>query len=700
MKLHKNISALSILTTLAVLSVSSANAGELLRFKSGDIRIDQVPMTTSTMKPYFLNKEKQGYFIVQFKNVITESTKADLAQMGLEAKGYLPDDALIVKGTARDAEAVVLLSDVRGVTRFAPEWKISSELYEMPANDTEVLAITVLDNSEIATIARQIKLTGASVRHMGRETIAARATRTQIAQIAEIEGIEWIQAYPLFTTFEYQLNAEPTPPTTPPALTGYESGTKVMNFDAAWARGFKGQGQMVGMADTGVDMGDISTIHPDLKAVSKGFALGFGAKSWEDTNGHGTHVCGSVIGNGAVLNGAIQGGAPAADMIVEGIWSPLMDNIMFDNDFNAFLGKAYKEGVRIHTNSWGSAQSPSAYDAFAMKADAYLWEHLDMLVLFAAGNDGKDLNKDGRIDEQSLASPATAKNVLTVGASENYLAEGGIQKAQGLLRDGDKKWGVEPLKSDTLSNNPNGMACFSSRGPTKDGRIKPDVVAPGTNIVSTRSSHPKAGVLWGAYGDRYAYAGGTSMATPLTAGAATVVREYLVKAKNIANPSAAVIKATLMHTAKDLFPGQYGRGPQQEQPTVRPNSHEGYGRVDMDQATALEDTLVIDENSGIAVNEDKSVSISVGSGKSLRATLVYTDAPGTALAAKALVNDLDLQVIAPNGTVNQLSDRANNAEMIEMKNLATGEYRIVVKGINVPQGKSGKQPYSLLITQF
>src|SRR5262249_10882903 len=161
----------------------------------------------------------------------------------------------------------------------------------------------------------------------------------------------------------------------------------------------------------------------------------------------------------------------------------------------------------------------------------------------------------------------------------------GIQNKLGDLRDGSKKWGVEPLKSDTISNNPNGLACFSSRGPTKDGRIKPEIVAPGTNIVSTRSRQPKASPLWGEYDANYVYAGGTSMATPLTAGAAAVVRQYLTQTRGISAPTGAMIKATLMHTATDLFPGQYGMGAGQELPTQRPNIHEGYGRVNVDFAT-------------------------------------------------------------------------------------------------------------------
>jgi len=288
-----------------------------------------------------------------------------------------------------------------------------------------------------------------------------------------------------------------------------------------------------------------------------------------------------------------------------------------------------------------------------------------------------------------------------VGASENLLSQGGIQREIGKLRDGDKKWGVEPILSDKLSDNPNGIAAFSSRGPTVDGRLKPEIVAPGTNIVSTRSHHPKATVLWGAYDDEYVYAGGTSMATPLTAGAAVVARQYLVEKVGLNSPSAALLKATLVHSAKDLFPGQYGTGSQQELLKPRPNVHEGYGRVDLDQLTQLEGrTLFVDASEGVSAGAADEVSFALSAGKGLRATLVYTDAPAAPAAGKALVNDIDLEILTPSGKTLSLKDSVNNLEMIEVPQAQSeaGAYRIRVVGKNIPQGKNGKQPYALVVT--
>lgn len=137
-----------------------------------------------------------------------------------------------------------------------------------------------------------------------------------------------------------------------------------------------------------------------------------------------------------------------------------------------------------------------------------------MLILFSAGNNGTDTNQNGVFDSDSIGQPGTAKNVVTVGASENLRATGGYNPGGDCTRWGScwpNDFGTTPLSNDTPSDNANGMAAFSSRGPTDDGRIKPDIVAPGTNILSTRSHQAQAGTGWGSYNGDYIFEGGTSM---------------------------------------------------------------------------------------------------------------------------------------------------------------------------------------------
>ncbi len=680
-------------------------AGEVLRLKSGNVRIDESGLKSIT-------NEGLRYFVIQYTSTTQDADRSALAAHGVEIQDYLPEDAYLVRGRFSDLALLAASSPrVRAVSTYASEWKLSPAFLESGSlkerRPSFLLSLGRTEN--VTALARVVRgVVGVQTVQRSGGELVVQAPYTSLSRLAAVEGVLWIEPLPMVVTFEFHPFDEPTPgqpvpvPPVAPAVTytGFESGTKNMGFEAAWSRGYRGAGQIASLDDTGVDRGDLAHMHSDLTGnVTEGVALGFGGHSWEDPMGHGTHVCGSVVGNGASSGGQIQGGANAAHMFVGGLWSPILANLAFPQEPNKLVGPAYTAGARVNTNSWGNPNAMGDYDALAVKYDQYVWDNPDMLVLFAAGNSGVDANRDGRIDEGSVTSPATAKNVLTVGASENTIATGGIQKKLSELREGTTKWGVEPLASDTISNNPNGMAMFSSRGPTKDGRLKPDIVAPGTNIVSTRSHHPTAEKLWGEFDAEYLWSGGTSMATPLVAGAATVTREYLIKAKGIANPSAALVKATLLHTAFDMYPGQYGTGPTQELPTRRPNVHEGYGRVNMDDATNLAtDSNVVDERVGVKTGETKSVSAEVGASGTLRATLTYTDAPGAAAAATALVNDIDLRVTGPGGFVKELQDRKNNTEMVELTGLTAGIYQVSVVGINVPRGKADAQPYALVVS--
>ncbi|HEY3285155.1 MAG TPA: S8 family serine peptidase, partial [Armatimonadota bacterium] len=318
----------------------------------------------------------------------------------------------------------------------------------------------------------------------------------------------------------------------------------------------------------------------------------------------------------------------------------------------------------------------------------------------------------GVVELGSLSAPSTAKNVITVGASEgdrpNGQGYGGV--AEGTWMQVLQVFGADPIASDYTSNNVNGMAPFSSRGPTTDGRIKPDISAPGTNIISVRSTlaeapanNPLAGdagnpVYWGAAPNAsYAYAGGTSVSAPMVSGAAALVREYYQK-KGIAEPSAALIKATLINTAVDMVPGQYGTGAKQEM-TARPNFVEGWGRLNLSSLSpvAAQKLAFQEAGAGLATGDSAKLTYHVAeAGKPLHFTLVWSDAPGSPTAAKALVNDLDLSVKAPDGSNllgNGAEDHANNVEGVDIASAAAGDYVLTVKATNVPEGP---QPYAVV----
>ena len=697
-----------VFVAMGVLTSATALAGTHLKFLTGTLDMQNWKPSSLVLSGSSTDTRE---YVIEFKNHISSADKNELETLGLKIYRYLPEDALIVKASIGQIKTVLRHSEgIQGIIPYAAIVKLSPKLPRVSRYSPEQdLTLKVSFFSDEAATESEAWVASFSESYFRQgKVMVLKIKNTWVPTLAEKAGVEFVESYVAPQTLSMRLETKdpiigdpaPSPNGDYTDLTGYESGGKIVHIPSAWAQGFHGEGQIAGMADTGLDLGGDKVSADFQKAVHAGFADGIGADDWSDPMGHGTHVAGSILGRGVTSGGKIRGGAYFAGFVIEGLWSPIVSGLTVPPQLNTLFDQAYTSGARVHSNSWGSAADFGAYDSMANQVDDYIWNHPDFLVLFAAGNSGVDHDKDGRIDPNSIGSPGTAKNCITVGASKNYVLHGGIQKKISELKAAPNDWPAEPIWSSQLSETPNGMAMFSSRGPTQDNRIKPDVVAPGTNVLSDRSHVASAEVLWGAYNADYAWSGGTSMATPVSAGFAVLTREILQKRWNQANPSAALIKAVMMHTAFDMYPGQFGfRQQGQELLTVRPNNDEGYGRLDMDKILSLgSNTVLVDSKAGVAQGENFETQVTVKAGEKLVVNLVYSDAPGTPAAAQALVNDLDLVVIDPSGSQHGSHDHINNAEVVELKAGASGIYKIQVQGVNVPMGMNGKQAFALVYT--
>ncbi|MBW3600215.1 MAG: S8 family serine peptidase, partial [Planctomycetes bacterium] len=459
---------------------------------------------------------------------------------------------------------------------------------------------------------------------------------------------------------------------------------------------FEGEGQVVAVADTGFDNGSTSNVHPAFQGrVLKLYALGRPTNP-NDPDGHGTHVAGSVLGNGdsTTLGHAVRGTAPQASLVLQSVLDFFGGLGGLPIDLHDLFRPPYQDDdARVHTNSWGSVRGDGGYNQNSPEVDDFVWSHRDCVICFAAGNEGIDRNANGQIDAKSVTPPGTAKNCITVGASENHRTNISATYGQSWPND----FPANPINGDLMADNAEGMVAFSGRGPTQGNRIKPDVVAPGTFILSAKS-RATADTGWAPSADPlYYFLGGTSMATPLAAGCAALVREHLIKQRQISSPSAALVKALLINGARDIA-GQYVPS----EAGGIPNNAEGFGLIDMAATIGpqMQASVAIlkDEATLLETGDEESATVAVAAtAATLKATLVWTDPPGAALQ-----NDLDLIVRAANGEERHGNmpanatafDRTNNVEQVIWSDIPAGDAEIVVRAHRVTQFP---QSYALVV---
>jgi hypothetical protein len=613
-----------------------------------------------------------GYYIVQFDGPVREEWKDALEAQGAELFDYIPDFAFIVRMDASRLEAVQVLPHVRWAGDYRPAYKLSQKALDnqleagsdrdQRVGARSLLKVIIFPGEDVDRIRGDILLMNGevvqeSIRSGWDSSFIIRFPAKRIEELGTISGIKWIAPAPkrrLHNNVSTDVISARTPRT---------------------HHRLYGEGQTVGVCDTGLDIGenDPKRLHTDFldgkgkSRVVKMFDATGGDQPIPDTDGHGTHVAGSIIGNGAR-----SGSDPGGDNFPSTCFSGMAPkaNLIFHADelaggteklsVDQMLDQSRTAGAHLHSNSWGNGLAGS-YSSESKEIDQYIWGHRDFLVFFSAGNSGVDKDADGVVDLYAVDDTASAKNCLAVGASEGNRPRGGgldLPWGQGWPR----AFSAYPIQSDHVSNKPGGMAAFSSRGPTLDGRTKPDLVAPGTNILSTRSSVAE-GSGWGPYDNHYMWMGGTSMSTPITAGTAALVREYLNKVIKIATPSAALLKAAMLNGAQDITPGQYGTGRMREIPNAPvPNNVEGWGRLNLARTIypkSPETILYYDENKALKTGEstDHHVTVTTAS-VPFKINLAWSDYPGSEVAQGGLVNDLDLQMISPSGKIHY-ADNAN-----------------------------------------
>ena len=230
------------------------------------------------------------------------------------------------------------------------------------------------------------------------------------------------------------------------------------------------------------------------------------------------------------------------------------------------------------------------------------------------------------------------------------------------------------------------MVAFSSRGPTRDGRTKPDVVAPGMFILSTRSRRlAPSNNAWAPLPSSrdYFHMGGTSMATRLTADAVALLRQFLRVWVWHLNPSAALLKASLIAGATPVRAGAASE---------RDRNDQGFGLVNIDAVVAAPAGVAVyffDDSDGLRTGRQDSFGFTVRSStRPLRITMAYSDYP-----SPQLVNNLNLLLIDPGGRYwtgngrapgwTLRADTRNNVEVVDVPRPRRGRWTLRVVGSSV-----------------
>jgi len=745
----------------------------------GTVQLEMVK--TPTAQTEAAQTSDSSYVIVQFASAIKPEQADALRARGYEIKAYIPHNAYIVK--ARRTQQANLLAnrtrEFRWVGAYGAGLKVQPELAQLATNiadkkqlegeDEVTLTFTTFsgekaDRFKAALATLNLKWPSDVIERFDGIT-AGRvvATRAEVSKIvvtlANLEGIEWIE------------QAEKPKYENDNAVKIIQAGPNSTDTPL-FRNGLTGAGQILGIADSGLDTDHaqfrlsneasaqtlsyatttqalvngalpFQVTNPNNKVLSY-YLLGIGSLidntnnphggktldpneqigstyrnsvAYDDSNGyHGTHVVSVATGRDYAADGTgavpgianrtrDDGAAPDARLVFQDYGHPAGQLSGLNVGQALLLQQSYSTGARIHSQSWGAGTNPS-YNTQSADDDETMWRLRDFNVFFSAGNSG----------------PNSAT----------------ITK--------DTKNGILVARTGTPTNvsDPESLVSSSSHGPTRDGRIKPDIAAPGyvrsaaeftgvpssfTYQTSTTANDAAVNPVAPNNNRDFSGIGGTSFSSPLAAGGAILVRQYFVDgyyptgariAANSFNPSNALIKAIVLNSGRNMT-GSYtaDNAPAAEKAPL-PNSGQGWGRMTLDDAlyfpgdrrelkiladiwngATANDATRPATNPAITTGQTHTYQLTtVSTVEPLRITLVWVDPKASLGASVALINDLNLEVTDPTGKVyrgnvnfsnaySQVAgstafDNRNPLECVYIQYPNPGTYTVKVIGANVP----------------
>ncbi|HQO21179.1 MAG TPA: S8 family serine peptidase, partial [Acidobacteriota bacterium] len=720
---------------------------------------DAVPRSPifSPRPEYGIGAGERHYYIAQFDGPITADMRARLLDSGAEIVAYIPNNAYLVRG--KSTLLASGLNYLRWVGVYEPQFKVAPGLMEKAekisrgessGDKPEVeLRIWAFRGEDIRLIASRLEsgfrsgfsgdlddgalFNGKQTESVVRYTIPADELPAFLNEAAGEEGVYFIEeAYEnilhLDNAIRIHQNQQDAVPGTSATI---------------WLRGLMGEGQIYSGNDSGLDVGGCNYKHSssttytsgtcgaagappsqlcqDVKPSGSGSGplsllttqrkviaynrpnvntkpgMGnYGSLRW-DPAGHGTGTTGCAVGDNyanlfvepsTLGYDMYDGSAPLAKAIFQDIGGSSTTAVYPNDNLYALIAQSFDAGAHVNNNSWGGGEDSYAMDS--AQIDAVLWDYKDRVVTWSAGNEGSAAS--------TLGTQANSKNAIVVGGNQSTYA------------------------------NRNNMYTSSSRGPTGDGRVKPDIVASASgltmpyysdNDVTDTDCSSSTGIA------------GTSFSAPIVAGYSLLVREYFTKGYYPSGtrfgsasftPSGALIKGMLLCGAENMT----GTSPAGD----APNNNQGFGRLLVEGSLYFSGDAMhtrawdVSETESVGTGEVWERKINVTSGTALKVLLNWYDPPAVAGATVTLVNNLNLEVIGPTGTVYHGNifpaddgsgttvrdstanpsawDTLNNVELVRLTAPSTGNYTIRVHGFNVPghgdEVGTPRQPFAVVAT--
>ncbi|MCC5944985.1 MAG: S8 family serine peptidase, partial [Bernardetiaceae bacterium] len=643
--MHKTYGTYSYSLTLAILmpillllTMSQLYAqapSQALEFKSGTeyplSNIEDYQRGDLDLSPYLF--EGKYHLLVQFEELPNAASRQIMRQEGLVLKDYMPKKAYFAELSPSLSANRLAQWGVRTLFPLQPKHK-GSEAFE-PENLPEwaqmsdgylrisLTLSTQMDRANFQREAQKLQLRPPfrEAFQIVYDNVIAEIPKEKLSQLFDKPWVNYIE------------------PAGQPLLERNRPGRANHGVDAASNPhyfGLDGEGIRIGEWDGGV-------VGPHIDFDSR-----LVNKEGGGSSGHATHVGGTVIGGGHI-NPAARGMAPKATLFAWN-YTAGSSNAEMQNAMDTPADR-----VQLMTHSWGNGfvgcgggGTPGNYDANARFIDLLVDQYPTLAVQWAIGN------------TQGSGCVAGGFRSITNGweISKNSIGVGALTQALG-------------------------ETTYSSYGPVRDGRLKPEICGVGTQVFSTIPNN------------NYQNQTGTSMSTPGVSGALTLLYEWYRDNTGAGTyPSIALVKAVVLNNALDLG-------------NVGPDYKYGYGNINIKKAIeALDENRYLESNVDNGNTNTHTITVPAGT-KKLNVILSWKDPAAALNANPALVNNLDIRVIDPSSgsnlpwllnpanpaaTATTGVDNLNNVEQVTIIDPPAGTYTIEVEGTNVP---SGPQDYAI-----